>query len=204
MAVPNSIAICKLKDGNYVILVVQNQQKITIIKNTSPTQYETGKGVLSDSTDVFTFNSVDMVYRLQTNRYNSQNYRDPLLTKRNEFRNRLRTAKQEKQNYVANLNKALANTGITIDELYYEEDNGVKILRGEVDKDYSKFKYTDVNVYVFSNPKNPELSYEFRTQGRTYKSERDFEECLEEVKRAYKIFKIIDKIDYSKIPVVKE
>lgn len=57
----NLFAICKLVDGNYVILEVQNQKNVTILVNTSPTVYTNQKDVIKDSTDIFTFSSVENV-----------------------------------------------------------------------------------------------------------------------------------------------
>lgn len=200
MAVPNSIAICKLKDGDYVILKVYSQQTVSIIKNTSSKIYNDAKTVIKDSTDIFTFNSVDIVKDIRNKRYELNKNNDPLLNKHSLLQKNINNYKNNVKDYVKELNKKLLNTGITIEDLYFKEYNGIKRLFFDVDVNYSKFKYVTTDLNTF----NDKIKYEFRTKGVTFKSEQDFVECINEVKRAQETFKLFNNIDYSKIKVVND
>ena len=223
MAKENRVAICKLNDGNYVILNVVNQQNVQVLKTTSniilkpntPTvEYLPVKEIIKLSTDVFTLNTADNVAPLRTARELGSSMRaDPLLTKHHALKAKVTAsglkadAKAQIKNskeYIKNLNKKLNLYGIIITDAYVVEySSGMKELSFDTRIDSSKFKY--ITIFIDSrNLKGLSINYAIHLKSKNITDVKEIESIVAELRSLKSVTSILDSVDYKKLPVIPE
>lgn len=196
----NGIAICKLLDGSYVILEIENQRTYRVIASEDAGRYfSTSKEVLSQSTDIFIFENLSKNTDLKSTRRQNNRLTDNL-AKREYV---LNTRKKLQNDYITSVNNQLKKYKMSFPLLCfieYKEGKG-RYLRFEFDNKNDVFNSLST-IYVHQKSlEKEELNVEITCSSFRSDKLSEVDKFIKSIEESKEALNIIKSIDLNKIPV---